>query len=107
MSDLGQGFEVDDVTRRIANAFAVYQLGVVIDQFGDGLGGVVAGEAHIDAKAWQQMGKQGVGAAVELRSGDNIVTGSGQGLDRIVDRGTAGRDGQGRDTAFEGGNALL
>ncbi|MNW14789.1 hypothetical protein D3C71_2131180 [compost metagenome] len=77
MSDLGQGFEVDDVTRRIANAFAVYQLGVVIDQFGDGLGGVVAGEAHIDAKAWQQVGKQSVGAAIELWGSDDIVTCAG------------------------------
>ncbi|MNZ87708.1 hypothetical protein D3C78_1065770 [compost metagenome] len=57
VSSFSQGFEVNDVTRRVADAFAVHQLGVVVDQFGDSLGRVISGKTHIHAKAWQQVGE--------------------------------------------------
>ena len=91
MGDVGQGLQVDDIACRVADAFAVHQLGVVVDQLGDGLGRVIAGEAHINAEARQQVGEQGVGAAVQLWGGDDIVAGTGQGLDGIVNGRAARR----------------
>eukprot|EP01132_Coremiostelium_polycephalum_P021847 gene21848-biopygen12291 len=107
VGDVGQGFDIDDIACRVADALAVHQFGVVIDQLGDGFGAVVTGEAHVNAEARQQVGEQGVGATVQLRGGDDVVTGTGQGLDRVVDRRAAGRHRQGRDAAFECCDALL
>jgi len=53
------------------------------------------------------MREQGVGAAIELWGGDDIVAGTGEGLDRIVDRRAARRHREGGNTAFERGDALL
>lgn len=66
VGSVGQGLQVDDIAGRVADTLAVHQLGVFVDQFGDGLGRVIAGKAHVDAEAGQQVGEQGVSAAVQL-----------------------------------------
>ena len=104
---LGQGGDVDDVARRVADALAIDRLGFVIDEGGDGLGAVILGEAHLDPEARQHVGEQGVGAAIELGGGDDVVTGGGQRLDGVGDGGGTRRDHQAGDAPFQRGHPLL
>ncbi|MNT09499.1 hypothetical protein D3C72_1442850 [compost metagenome] len=53
------------------------------------------------------MGEQGVGAAVELGGGDNVVAGGGQRLDGVGDGGRPRRDHQTGYAPLEGGHPLF
>jgi hypothetical protein len=64
---------------------------LVVDELARAPRGCHLGEAHLDALARQHVGEQGVGAAVELRHGDDVVAGLGQVQDRVVDGGAARR----------------
>ena len=104
---LGQRGQIDDVARRVADALAVDRLGLVVDKGGDGFGAVILGEAHLDPETRQHVGEQGVGAAIELGCGDNVVTGGGQRLNGVGDGGGTCRDHQRGNPSFQRGHPLL
>ena len=100
-------FQIDDVAGRIADGLAVHSLGVLIDKLLDSLGRVVFGEAHFYALAWQHVREQGVGAAIELRCRDDIITRLSEREDCVVNGRHARADCEARDAAFERSHALL
>ena len=104
---VGQGLEVDDIAGRVADRFAEYGLGALIDQRFQGGDVIVGGEAHLDAGARQGVGEQVVGAAVELGHRDDVVADFGEGLHRVGDGRHAAGHGQGADPAFQRRDALL
>ncbi|MNL18749.1 hypothetical protein D3C87_1399070 [compost metagenome] len=103
----GEGRQIDDVARRVADALAVDRLGLVVDEGGDGFGAVILGKTHLDSETRQHVGEQGVGAAVELGGGDNVVAGGGQRLNGVGDGGRPRRDHQTGYAPLEGGHPLF
>ncbi|MNL26364.1 hypothetical protein D3C87_1478850 [compost metagenome] len=101
MRDLGQFRHIGDIAQRVADRFAEDGLGACIDQGGEGLGLARVGEAHLDADLWQGVGKQVVGAAIQLAGGDEIVARFGNRLDRVGDGRHARRHGQRGHAAFQ------
>ena len=102
-----EGLDVDDVAGRVADGLAIEGLRVVIDQFRKFLGTVVLAEAHVDALARQHVLEERVGAAVEQRDRDDVVTLFGDIEDRVVDGGAPRAHRKRRDTFFELRAALL
>ena len=107
MRGVGQGLDIDDVAGRVADRFAEHGLGLVVDQRFQGGNVVVRGEAGLDAEARQGVGQQVVGAAIQLGHRDDVVTGFGDGLDRIGDGRHAGGHGQRADATFQRRHALF
>ena len=62
-----QAFDIRDISRRIANAFAIDRPGVFVDQFFNGIGMIVFAKRPVDSLLWKDVRKQSVGGAVELR----------------------------------------
>ena len=106
-ADLRQRFDVANIARRIADAFAEDGAGVAVDQLFDCLGLVGLGESHLDALARQQVGEQRIGGAVELRHRDDIAAHAGDIEHRIVQRRLPGGHAQRIDAAFERGDAAF
>ena len=107
VGDLGQTLEIDDVAGRIADGLAEDGAGLVIDQRLEA-GEIIEGRhAHLDPLTRQAMGEQVVGAAIQLAGADDVVADLHQRLDGIGDRRHAGSHRQRRDTALDGGHALL
>ena len=102
---LGQGPNIGDVARRVADTLAVDTLRGAVDHRFDVFRLVTLGEARIDLHAGQQVVEQGVGGAIELRHGDEVAVGLAQVEDRIHHRRLAGGHRQGTDTTFEHGHA--
>ncbi len=80
---------------------------ILVDHCRD-VGGMIAfGEADLDPEAREQMGEQGVGGAVELRNGDDVVAKLGEVKHRIMQGGLPGADAERLQPAFERGNAAI
>ncbi len=107
VSRVGQRLNVDDVTGRVADGFAEHRLGARVDQAFQCGDVVVGGKAGLDALTRQSVGKQVVGAAIQLGHRHDIVAGFGQRLDRIGNRGHTGGHRQRTHAALERGNPLL
>ena len=107
MRRVGQRCEVDDIAGRVADGFAEYRLGALVDQRFQCGDVIVCGEAGLDAETRQGVGQQVVGAAVELGHRDDVVAGFGHGLDGVGNGGHAGGDGQCADAAFQRRHAFL
>src|SRR5690348_13062755 len=75
VSDVGKRGNVTDVSRGIADAFAVNGSRPVIDELGNVSGAVRWGEADLDTLAWQDMTEQGVGGPIKLGNRNNIGAG--------------------------------
>ncbi len=103
----GQGGEIDDIARRVADGFAEHRLGATVDQRFQGCDVIVGGETHLDALARQGVGKQVVGAAIELGHRDDVVAHFGDGLDGVGDRCHARGYGQCSHAAFKRCDALF
>ena len=98
---------VADIARRIADAFAEHGARVLIDQLLDRLGGIGAGETHLDPLARQNMGEQRVRGAVELRQGNDVAAHRREVEHGVVQRRLAGTHAERLDAAFERGDAAL
>ena len=98
---------VADIARRIADAFEEHGARVLIDQLLDRLGGIGAGETHLDPLARQNMGEQRVRGAVELRQGNDVAAHRREVEHGVVQRRLAGTHTQRLDAAFERGDAAL
>ena len=105
--DRRQRLDVADIARRIADAFAEHGARVLIDQLLDRLGGIGAGETHLDPLARQNMGEQRVRGAVELRHGDDVAAHRREVEHGVVQRRLPGTHAQRLDAAFERGDAAL
>ena len=86
MRHASQRFDVADVARGIADAFAEDRPRPIVNQLLDRLGSLRRGEAHGDALIRQQMREQGMGGAVELGNRDEIGAQPGEVERRVVDR---------------------
>ena len=102
--DARQLFDVADVARRVADAFAEHGPGVVVDQALDGVGTVGFCEARIDSLARQNVGEQSMCCAVKLRHRNDVGTESGDIQHRIIQCRLTGTDAQRLDAAFQCGN---
>ena len=105
--DVGDGPDVGDVARRVAERLDVDRLGVGVDQRLEAFGRAVVGKARRDAVLRQGVGEQVVGAAVQRAARDDVVAGLGDGLDRIGHRRLARGHRECRDAAFERRHALF
>ena len=92
--------KVSNIARRIANGLAVHGLGVVVDELGDRLGGIVFGKPHFNTLARQHMREECIGAAIELRRRHDIVPSLSQREDRVIDRGHTRAHGESGNAPF-------
>ena len=107
MGNGGNGRDIGDIAARVADRLDKDRLGPAINQGGK-IGRVIAGgKAGADAPLRQRVRQQVVGAAVQRTGGDDVVTGLGNGLDRIGDRRLARGQGQRANAAFQRRHALL
>ena len=109
MGDGRDGFEVGHFERRIGNGFGEQRAGIGVDGGGEIVGIVGIDEAHLDAEVRQDVLELGVGAAVEVSGGNDVVARLGEVDDRVEDRAGAGSHGHGAEfgRAFEQGNAFF
>jgi len=107
VSDVGQPFDVRRDERRIADGLEVDVGGVVVDGFLVGLVVQRVDEAGFDAVARRGVGEVGVGATVQRRRRNDVVTRVGEQEGGEVERRHPGGGGDGTDAAFECGDALL
>jgi hypothetical protein len=98
--DLGQRLEVGDVAERVADRFAVQRLGPAVDQPFETRRIGVVGEADVDAILRQGVREQVVGAAIERRRGNDVVSGFGDGHDGVGDRRLSRGQRQSADAAL-------
>lgn len=100
MGNLGNGLEVGDAVLGVANALNVDSLGVVVNRSGKLIKVVDIDKLGLDSQTGEEHLELVVGAAVQVRGGNNVVTGVGQGVD-CDELGTlAGRSCQCRSAAF-------
>ena len=104
---VGPGLDVDDVETRVADRLGEHELRVLVDELGDLLRLIRIHEADLDAVLRQRVGKQIVRTAVEGRDADDVVASLGDVHHRVRHGRLAGSNRAGRDTALEGGDALL
>ena len=99
MRHVGDGLQIDDIARRVADALAEDGLRPVVDVLLDVRRTVTLGKSDLDTLLRQHVCEQRVGATIELRYGDDVVAGLREIQDRVVDRGTA-RDNTSEPTPF-------
>jgi hypothetical protein len=103
----GQQLEVGDVAERVADRFAEDRLGFAVDHPFEACRLGCVGKAHVDAVLGQGVGEEVVGAAIERRSRDDVVSRFGDGHDRVGHRRLPRRQGEAGDAAFHCGDALF
>jgi len=96
-----------DVEARVADRLEEDGLRPAVDGLAERLRTCAVDEAGRDPQLRQGVREQVVGAAVEARAADDVVTGPGQVEDGQRLGGLAGRDAHRADAAFEGGDPLL
>ena len=99
--------QVNDVGVGIAQGLGVDQLRVFLDCRLKILRLRRVYKGHVQALIPQGVGKQVVGAAVEVGGGDDMVAGAGNVLNGVSDGRCTGGGSKGRSAAFQSGNALL
>src|SRR6478609_10718582 len=107
MRDFCQRLDIADVAGRVADGFREYRLGVFVDQPLDRVRLVAVRKAGSDALARQDVRKQRVCRAVELRNGDNIASVICKIDKSIMQRRLSGRNRERADAALEVGHALF
>ena len=99
--------EVDDVGVGIAQGLGVDQLRVFLDCRLEILRLRRVYKGHVQPLIPQGVGKQVVGAAVEVGGRDNVITGTGNILNGVGDGSCTGGGSKGSGTAFQSSNPLL
>lgn len=107
MGDLGNGLEIRHVVARVADALDVDGLGLVVDGGGNLVGVVSVDKLGLDAQTREEDLELVVGAAVQVRRGDNVVTSVCESANGDELGSLAGRGSQGSDTTFQRSYALL
>ena len=104
---VGEGNQVGDGPRRVADDLGVEETRVGVDACGERLGVVSVHEAGLDAEAAQRGLEHGVGAAVERRGGHEVAALLGQCHGGQELGGLARGGGHGPDPAIQAGHAFL
>lgn len=78
MGNLGNGLDIWDVISWVSNALDIDCLGLVVNSGSDVLGVLAVDELGVDAQAREEDLELVVGAAIQVRGGDDVVTGLGQ-----------------------------
>lgn len=107
MSYLGNSLEIRHIVSRVADAFHVYSLGLVINRSSEFLRVFAIYKLGINTKTRQKDLELVISASVEVSRGDNVVARVGKCADGNELRALAGRGCQSRDTTFEGCDALF
>lgn len=107
MCDLANGLKVRDVVSGVSNAFEVNSLGLVINEGLEVLGIVAIDKLGGHAEPWEEDLQLVVGAAVKVRSGNDVVSGVGKACNGHELRRLAGRSCYGCDATLERCNSLL
>ena len=103
----GKSGNIEDVNRRIADAFAINETGAGVAKAGDVFRMRRINKAHFDALPRQSVSKKIVSAAIKRAGGDDIVARAGNCLDGISNRRHAARDHERANAALNRGEALL
>ena len=107
MSHVGHGADVGDIACRVADGLAEDRLGALIDQGRHARDVVGGGEADLDAELRQGVGEEVIGAAIEGRSGDDVVAALANGEEGVGHRRHARGQGQAADAALQGRQPLF
>ena len=105
--DLGQRFNVADVSGRIADAFAEDRAGFFIDQPLDRFSLIGLGKADVDALPRQHVREQRMRRAVKLRDRDDVAADLSEIEHGVVQRRLSRADAQSLEAAFEFGYAAF
>lgn len=73
VSDARERFDIANVPGRVADALTEHRLGIAVDQSLNSFRTVGLGKADADPLAWENVRKQRVGCAVELRHGHDVA----------------------------------
>lgn len=107
VGNLGNGLEIRDVVPGVADALEVDGLCLVVNGGGNVLGLVAVDKLGLDAQAGEEDLELVVGAAVEVRGGDDVVAGVGEGVDGDELGGLARGGGEGSGASLESGYPLF
>ena len=107
LGNLGNGVDVGDIGVGIAERLEIDDRGVVLDGALDLFQVMSIDKGGLDAKLEERMLQQVVGAAVDGLLGHHVVTGLGEGLQRVSDGSGAGSDGETGHAALERGDTVL
>ncbi len=94
MRNISQPFQVDYVPCRITDRFTEHCASTVINQAFHAIVIIERRHTHIYSLAWEGMGKQVVGAAVQLAGADDVIAAAGDALNGIGNGGHARSDSQ-------------
>ena len=100
-------FDIDDVTGGIANRLTEDSRGLLINQALNRIGRIIRCESNVDSLFRQHVLEQRVRAAVQLRSGHNIVAAFSNVQYRIINGRAARTEAQAGDTTFQFGRTLF
>jgi len=89
MGNGGERLDIHHIASRVADGFTKQGAGVVVDQRLKACVIIKGRHPHFYTLRWKGVGKEIIGAAVELSGTDNIVTGAGDALDGGSDGGHA------------------
>ena len=107
MRHVGDGLQIDDVARRVADALAEDRLRPGVDVLLKVGRAIALGEPDVDSLLRQHVGEQRVRPAIQLRHGDDVVACLGEIQDRVVDGGAARRQHQRTDAPLEPGDTFF
>lgn len=78
MGNLGNGLDIRDVVSWVSNALDIDSLGLVVNGGSNVLRVLTVDELGLDAQAREEDFELVVGAAIQVRGGDDVVAGLGQ-----------------------------
>src|SRR5580692_3590119 len=105
--NLGQSFDISDISRWVAHALAEDGTGILVDQSFDVFRTVTRGKARGDSAFWEDVCKESVSGAIELRERNDVISQLDDVDKRVLDGSHSGADTQRFDPAFQRGNPLL
>ena len=74
MGNAGQPFDIDNISRRVADRFAKNGTRLIVDTASNSLIVIVRNHARFDALTRKRVSEQIVGAAIKLAGADDILT---------------------------------
>jgi hypothetical protein len=107
LRESGEGLEVRHGQAGVTDRFQIDRLGLSVDQGLEARRLHAVREPRLDADVLEGVLELVVGAAVEVRGGDKVVAHRGDVVDREELGRMTGRGREGRDAAFERGDALF
>ena len=102
LGDVRDLFKINDFNGRVGDRFGENQLGFIVDEFFNVLGGIVGVEkAGLNAELGQGDGKEVEAAAVDRRGRDDVIAGAAQRERHEQDRGHSRRAADRRNAPFQ------